>query len=560
MEDTLISTGKVALALAETAAPGASHHELMTLLILQLAVILIAAKVGGLVFRRYFRLPSVLGELVAGMVIGPYALGARIAIPGLGALFALNNPDFPVSSELQAISQVAAIILLFLSGLETDLTVFLRYSVIGTLVAIGGVIFSFVLGDLCAVYFGVASSFSDPEALFLGTIATATSVGLTARILTEHQKMSSPEGVTILAGAVIDDVLGIIVLAVVVGLSRLSRSNEQVHWGSIAAVAFKAVGFWIVCTAGGLLLARRVTGTLKHLRSPETIAGVSLGLALLLSGFSEMAGLAMIIGAYIMGLSLSRTDIATMLQNQLQGLYDMLVPIFFCVMGMLVNVRAMHHVMIFGLVFSLISVLAKVLGCGLPAYLTKFNARGALRIGLGMLPRGEVALIVAGIGLTTHAIGQDVFGVSIMMTMITTFMAPPLLERSFHLGGTGLKDKEAEGAEDGLRYIPLELPTTDLASFMLGRIAQGFRNEEFFVYRLGRDTRSYQIRKDDMIFTLSMEGNVVQVTASAAYEHVARFIILEEILELQSMAQAFQKLQNMEALKSSLLKGLFDES
>lgn len=558
MDDMLISTGRLALAASGAQPPPANPHELMTMLVLQLAVIIIAAKLGGLFFRRFLRLPSVLGELVAGMLIGPYALGAVIPVPGLGPLFALTNPHYPVSTELQAIAQIAAIILLFLSGLDTNLTVFLRYSVVGTIVGLGGVVFSFILGDLCAVFFGVARSFSDPQALFLGTISTATSVGITARVLAEKRKMSSPEGVTILAGAVIDDVLGIIVLAVVIGMSSLSRSGEHVHWGSISMVALKAVGFWVVCMAVGLLLARRLTGTLKHLRSPETIAGVSLGLALLLSGFSEMAGLAMIIGAYIMGLSLSRTDIVSLLQSHLQGLYDMLVPVFFCVMGMLVDVRATQQVLVFGLVYSLLAIVAKVAGCAVPALLTQFNARGALRIGLGMVPRGEVALIVAGIGLSSRTIGQDVFGVSILMTMITTFLAPPLLERSFARGGSGLKREVSAAEQEGTHSFQLEFPSADLAAFVLERLAQAFRNEDFYVFRLGQETQTYQIRKEEMVFSLSLDGQTVLLTAPEASEHVARFIVLEELLELQDMARAFEKLRDMDDMKTSLLKGLFD--
>jgi Kef-type K+ transport system membrane component KefB len=400
-----------------------SPTEVMTLLVMQLALIIIAARMGGFLFQRFLKLPSVLGELVAGMVIGPYALGSKIPLPGIGPLFETQTIGLPVSSELYAIATIASIVLLFLSGLATDLRVFMRYSVIGFLVGATGLLVSFILGDFCAVLFGMASSFMDPPALFLGTISTATSVGITARILTEKHKMSSPEGVTILAGAVIDDVLGIVVLAIVVGMTKVINAGGTMNWGHVGLVALKAIGFWIVCTALGLMLARQLTSVLKRFGSPEVIVSISLGLALMLAGLSEMAGLAMIIGAYIMGLSLSRTDVVQELQNSLQGVYDMLVPIFFCVMGMMVDFSSMRNALLFGLAYSLLAIIAKIIGCGIPAYLTKFNFHGALRIGLGMLPRGEVALIVASIGLSTRCIGQDLFGVAIMITMITTLLA-----------------------------------------------------------------------------------------------------------------------------------------
>jgi Kef-type K+ transport system membrane component KefB len=527
----------------------------MTLLVLQLAFIIIAARMGGFLFQRFLKLPSVLGELVAGMVIGPYALGSIIPLPGIGPLFETQTVGLPVSSELYAIATIASIILLFLSGLATDLRIFMRYSVVGFLVGSGGLIVSFILGDLGAVLFGMASSFTDPAALFLGTISTATSVGITARILTEKHKMSSPEGVTILAGAVIDDVLGIVVLAIVVGMTKVIRAGGAMEWGHVGIVALKALGFWIVCTALGLLLARQLTGVLKRFGSPEVIVSISLGLALMLAGLSEMAGLAMIIGAYIMGLSLSRTDVVQELQDSLQGVYNMLVPIFFCVMGMMVDFASMRAALLFGLVYSLLAIVAKIIGCGIPAYLTKFNFHGALRIGLGMLPRGEVALIVAGIGLSTGCISQDLFGVAILMTMITTLLAPPLLVRSFR-GPTGLRH-DAHAAEEKEIVFALDFPSPDIADFLMHRLVRAFRQEEFFVNRLQMENGTYQIRKDELSFTLTCTGSRISVSVPPDQQHIARLMIYEELLSLSDLLEASKNMKSLDLMGADLIGSLF---
>jgi len=533
-----------------------SPTEVMTLLVMQLALIIIAARMGGFLFQRFLKLPGVLGELVAGMVIGPYALGSRIPLPGIGPLFETQTIGLPVSSELYAIATIASIILLFLSGLATDLRIFMRYSVVGFLVGIGGLIVSFVLGDFCAVLFGMAPSFMDPAALFLGTISTATSVGITARILTEKHKMSSPEGVTILAGAVIDDVLGIVVLAIVVGMTKVINAGGTMEWAHVGIVALKALGFWLVCTTLGLLLARQLTGVLKRFGSPEVIVSISLGLALMLAGLSEMAGLAMIIGAYIMGLSLSRTDVVQELQNSLQGVYDMLVPVFFCVMGMMVDFSAMRKALLFGLVYSLLAIAAKIIGCGLPAYLTKFNFRGSLRIGLGMLPRGEVALIVAGIGLSTHCIEQDLFGVAILMTMITTLMAPPLLVRSFRSPASGLRHDMQE--EEGKEVVfSVDFLSPDIAEFLMQRLVRAFRREEFFVNRLQMETETYQVRKDDISFTLSCEGQQIGVSVPSDQQYVARLMIYEELLSLSDLLEASKNMKGLNEMGSELIGNLF---
>ncbi|HHF43595.1 MAG TPA: cation:proton antiporter, partial [Candidatus Aminicenantes bacterium] len=203
----------------------------MTLLVLQLALIVITARFFGIIFNRFFHQPRVLGELVAGMAIGPYALGA-ISLPFLNSpLFPRGEGFLPVTPELYGLAVIASIVLLFMSGLETDLPTFIRFSLVGTAVGVGGVVLSFFLGALIAVLLlpGV-DSFISPAALFLGALSTATSVGITARVLNERRKMSSPEGVTILAGAVLDDVLGIVILAVVVGISRVQAGGSEVEW------------------------------------------------------------------------------------------------------------------------------------------------------------------------------------------------------------------------------------------------------------------------------------------------------------------------------------------
>ncbi|MFH0879517.1 MAG: cation:proton antiporter [Lentisphaerota bacterium] len=535
---------------------GTSMAPLMLKFIVQLGVIIIAARLGGVLLKRVLKLPGVLGELVTGMIISPYALGGW-NIPGLGQLFALPTDALPISPELYAIATLASIVLLFLSGLETDLSTFLRYSVVGTAVGVGGVVFSFTLGDMCAVWFGMASSFFDPPALFLGTISTATSVGITARILSEKRKFDTPEGVTILAGAVFDDVLGIIVLAIVVGMARVEKSDGIVEWHHVAGIALKALGFWIGCMTAGLLLARRFSSALKMLKSTEVIASVAFGLALLLAGLSEMAGLAMIIGAYIMGLSLSRTDLVQVIQHEIQGLHNSLVPVFFCVMGMMVNVTAIHGMILMGLVYSVLAIASKLLGCGLPAWFMKFNLLGACRIGVGMVPRGEVALIVAGIGLSTGAIGSDVFGVAIMMTMLTTLLSPGLMAHLFDIPKSGLR--RAEDKEDSAHVpISLSFPSPDMAEFFRNRLTNAFRKEEFFVYRLSPDIPSYQIRKDDMFFSLTQEGDQLVLVAARKHEHIARFILFEEILAIQDMFNWMQKMQDLDSMGRRIITEAFN--
>ncbi len=430
-------------------ATGGEHSitHTMMLLAFQLGVIIIAAKLVGELFDRVFRMPAVLGELAAGLLIGPYALGA-LPLPVIGALFPLSQAGqvladgtviIPVSEIIYGVSTLASILLLFLAGLETDFRQFMKYAGPGGLVGIGGVLGAFVTGDLLTVWFGNALGhpewvFTDGVPMFMGTISVATSVGITARVLSEKGKLDTPEGVTILSGAVIDDVLGIIVLAVVVGLNSPGGAES-----SPLTVALKAFGIFTVVSVLMILLAKPLHKTFNFFKGPGVIPGVAFGIALLLAGIMESAGLAMIIGAYVTGLALAKEqELAHYLDRQLRPFYNIIVPVFFCTMGMLVDFKAMQGALVFGLVFSLVAVVAKVVGCGLPTFLVRFNMKGALRVGFGMLPRGEVALIVAGVGLTKQVIQSDMFGVAIMMTLITTVLAPPILVKLFE-GGPGIK-------------------------------------------------------------------------------------------------------------------------
>lgn len=520
-------------------------------LMLDLSLILVVANAAGYAFRRFLHLPSVIGEVGAGILIGPYALGG-IDWPHIGAFFPMGEGMIPVTTELYGIAVLASILLLFMSGLETDVGMFLRYSFKGTIVGVGGILFSFLFGVWCAVAFNLADTWSHPSALFLGAISTATSVGITARILSEHRKMDSPEGVTILSAAVLDDVLCIIILAVVTGVTRVGQAGGEISWSHIAWIAAKGIGFWLILTSIGLLTAKRLARFVKTVKHPGTIAYISLGLALFMAGLAEMAGLAMIIGAYISGLAFSRTDLVDLIQNQLHTMYHALVPVFFCVMGMLVDLRAMQGMMVFGLVFSFVAFLSKVLGCGAAGWLTGFNTRGALRIGLGMLPRGEVALIVAGIGLAAGAIPKEVFGAAIMMTLLTTLVAPPLLHYSLR-GKPGLRNRTgSEG--DGTTTIPLTFPSYDVAEFLLMHLARAFRNEEFFVYRLPVDELSYRVRKDDLAFTLTQEGSRVEISIMAEGSDVARYILLEELLTLQDLFEACSELKGLEQMRMDVIR------
>jgi Kef-type K+ transport system membrane component KefB len=485
---------------------GLPRVEEMMFLVLQIGIIIFAAKLGGMV-ASFLKMPSILGELAAGIVIGPWALGGIGFGDGMfsGGLFhgaslrALQAKEgimyAATTPELYGFATLASIILLFLSGLETNLRLFLKYSFVGLMVGIGGVAGSFVLGNLCAVYLlpeffdkfkyladmPLAQAMMEAAPMYMGIMSTATSVGITARILSERKKMDSEEGVSIMAGAVIDDVLGLIVLAIGNGVIAATMAAKSaggaaaagVNWGAIGMVAVKAFGVWLGATLIGVVAAKKMSWLLKLFKSHQAIATLAFGLAMILAGFFEYMGLAMIIGAYVMGLALSRTDLKHMIQETLSPVYTFLVPIFFCVMGMMVDCSALMSkpVIYFGAIYTALAVIAKIAGCALPSLFCGFNVLGSLRIGAGMIPRGEVALIIAGLGLSNGYLSQEIFGIGIMMTLITTVVAPPMLVGFFNVKGSGLRGERKANTE-GSPPFSFQLSSEPVARHMAERLVK----------------------------------------------------------------------------------------
>ncbi len=526
----------------------------MLLLVFQLAVILFAAKYMGKLFKR-LNLPVVIGELFAGIIIGPYLLG-KIPFPGfshgLFGDFLMAHPEatLPVSPELYGFSIIASILLLFMVGLETDIDLFLRFSFPSIVIGGMGVMVSFAVGA------GIASLFMDipfmhPQALFLGVISTATSVGITARILSNRKQISSPEGVTILGSAVVDDVLGIIMLAIVIGISLGQQGSMD--WTYIGRISLKALGVWLGFTALGLLFARYISRYLKTFKQQSSVGIMSFGLALLLAGIFESAGLAMIIGAYVMGLSLSKTDLSYVIQESLHNIYEFFVPIFFCVSGMFVDFRIFNNwtIVIFGLVYTFSVYFAKMLGCGVPARFFKFNTLGATRIGVGMVPRGEVALIIIGIGLSYGILTDELTGVAILMILITTTVAPVQLDFLIRKKKSGVKKGMMLDENIQTDYTFPSLEITDLVATKLVRY---FQEEGFFINLIEGENHIYHIRRQDTFLSFHFFDKTISFSTQKDDISYIKNIMYETLLDLHQTIEKLKFLAKPEELKKELRK------
>lgn len=391
-----------------------------------LAIILAAAKLGGDLATRA-RQPAVLGELIAGVLLGNLGL---IGITGLQGL--ATNPT------LDALAQVGVIILLFEVGLESTVHDMMQVGVSATLVATLGVITPFVLGWwVGALLLPGASSYAHA---FLGATLTATSVGITARVLRDLGKGATPEARVILGAAVIDDVFGLVILAVLTGLITAANAGTPMAYGSVALIVAKAALFLSGAIAIGLVLSPRLFGLTSRLQGRGVLLATALVICFAMSYVASVIGLAAIVGAYAAGLILEDVHYRPFtergerpLGELLQPVGAFLVPLFFVLMGMRVDLTAFSQEGILGLAGLL--TLAAILGKQACALGVLGRPLDRLTIGLGMIPRGEVGLIFAniGLGLTiagTPVIDRTTYSAVVIMVIVTTLVTPPALRWS----------------------------------------------------------------------------------------------------------------------------------
>jgi Kef-type K+ transport system membrane component KefB len=401
--------------------------------ILDILVVLIAAKVGAEIAERLGQ-PAVLGELAFGVAVGPSVLG-------------WIHPN----TVLTALAQLGAILLLFEVGLETDLAGVLRVGGVALRVAATGVVLPFALG------FVVAAAAGHPglAGVFLGATLTATSVGITARVLADLRKLDTDEGRTILGAAVADDVIGLVILAVV---SSLVVGKSVSVW-SVARIVTASVGFLVFALLVGLRLSPPLFRWLtRRLRVRGILITAAFAFCLVLSYAAEKLGLAPIVGAFAAGVVLARTDEHQSIRERLAPLADIFIPIFFLSMGILFDVSTLGRRSVVGLAAALTVVgIAGKLAAGWSA--PRSMSRAA--IGVGMIPRGEVGLIFASYGLARGVIGADAYSALLLVVAVTTFVTPPIAKPVFErihpargraAGRLALPRRSLEGVRLGPRW------------------------------------------------------------------------------------------------------------
>jgi Kef-type K+ transport system membrane component KefB len=415
---------------ADQGTPGAGHG-LDPMVLLGVPIMLVLAKIGGELFER-MKQSAVLGELAAGIILGNLMLFGFVGAEPL-----------KTNTTIAALAELGVIILLFEVGLESDLREMIEVGWSSLLVAVLGVIAPFLLGWAVSSYF--LPSQAQLGHIFIGATLCATSVGITARVFKDLGKLNTREARIVLGAAVIDDVLGLLILAIVAGAIKAAASGSALSFSDVGLIAFKSVAFLIGAIAVGHFMMPRMLRGAGRLESRGVLLTLAISFCLVLAWAAASVGLAPIVGAFAAGLILDEVHYRPTggrkerhLHDLLQPVSTVLVPIFFVLMGLKVDLRLFARGEILG--FALVLTLAAIVGKQICALGVVERGLNRLAIGLGMIPRGEVGLIFAGIGATLMlpsetgagepVIGSEVFGAVVIMVIITTLITPLALKWS----------------------------------------------------------------------------------------------------------------------------------
>jgi Kef-type K+ transport system membrane component KefB len=394
--------------------------------LLLLVIIIVVAKTAGAISNRFGQ-PAVFGEIAVGLILGPTVLDLLgLPIFSVAVTHGAAEADHPsLLGVVTDLADIGVILLMFVAGMETDLERMKKVGKVAFSSAVGGVVLPMAGGIVMARLFGLGWL----ESVFVGTILTATSVSISAQTLMELKALRSKEGATIIGAAVIDDVLGVIVLSFVIAFSLTEGGGAR----DIAVTVLAMAGFFVISIWAGMRWLEKITAKVVKVPASQALMAFVLVVIFLYAWAAEFMGqVAAITGSYIAGVLFARTKFREEIDKGIHPItYSMFVPVFFVSIGLRANGRELTGAVLFTVLIVVVAIIAKVLGCALGAGLTGFNKLESFRVGFGMVSRGEVGLIVASLGLTYGIIERDVFSIMVIMVMVTTMVTPLFLRSVF---------------------------------------------------------------------------------------------------------------------------------
>jgi Kef-type K+ transport system membrane component KefB len=395
-----------------------AEQEVFIHVLLSLAILLFAAKIFAEIFHK-FRLPVVLGELLAGIVMSPFAFGAIPLFDG--------KPIVILNETVRQIGEISGIVILFIAGLEITPKEFLRGGGASFTVGACGVVVPFFVGYYVFTLFGLGGL----QAVLVATALTATSIAISIRVLTELGKMQTQEAKLILGAAIVDDILAIAVLSVVTTMAQTGNMTPNII--DITFLIIKVLGIFVALLVGAVVIIPRILHADRLWKSRGSIEGIVTASFFGASAIAAIVGLSPIVGAFAVGMAVASTKIIGRVEEYVEKLEIIFAPLFFAIIGAQVNLTGVNlYVLFLAAIVVIVAISTKLIGCGLPAILFLKSKSRAMKVGIGMISRGEVGLIVAGIGVTSGALTSNIYTTLIIMVTVTTVITPLWLKKAYN--------------------------------------------------------------------------------------------------------------------------------
>ena len=386
-------------------------------IIISLSILLFTAKLFAELFQR-LKMPVVLGELLAGIVAGPFALGGLPLFNG-GPLVVLDE-------TVRHIGELAAIVILFVAGLEITPREFLKGGIASFTVGALGVIVPFFVGFIVFSLYGLKIF----EILLISTALTATSIAISIQVLSELGKMKTKEARLILGAAIVDDILAIAVLSVVITMVQTGNSTPDIM--EITFLIIKILGLFAALLIGSIFLVPRILHREKLWKSQGSIEGITTAMFFATAGIAAYVGLSPLVGAFAAGMAVASSKLIKQIEEYVHRLQFIFAPLFFAIIGAQVDLRGinLNVLLVTGIIIT-IAIVTKLLGCGLPSMVFLKDRAQSMKVAIGMVSRGEVGLIVAGIGVTSGTLSADIYTSIIIMVALTTIITPIWLKKAY---------------------------------------------------------------------------------------------------------------------------------
>jgi len=388
---------------------GIESHFIQT--IIGVGILLFAAKLMAELFLR-LKLPIVLGELLAGMIVGPFALGAFLVFDG--------QPLLKIDGELRILGEIGAIVILFIAGLHVTPREFLKGGKAAFTVGACGVVVPFFIGFIVFELFG----FDAFQSMLIATALTATSVAISIQVLREFGKLDTPEARLIIGAAIADDILAIAVLSVVSSLGGESTGIISIDPIQVIVVILQVLGFFAALLIGSVLIVPRIVAR-KLWKAEGSIEAIATASFFGAAALAASIGLSPIVGAFAVGMALSSSKVIEKIENYISKLGLIFSPLFFAFIGAQVDFRGINmEILLLSGIMIVVAVVTKFFGCGLPSMIFLKDKKKSMRVGVGMISRGEIGLIIAGIGVTSGVLTSNVYSTIVIMVVATTIIAP----------------------------------------------------------------------------------------------------------------------------------------